>query len=150
MLQVPALTQIDDFTIYGDDTYFFRFYPLCRNPGLRVDEQGEPVLLLLKYELSDQDRQRNPTLPQGGGYLSFDTPYGASEAQLAELREALQPRVDAEWQRLSTGTEAERARPGVAGTTEPPKVELGPFRISICSTANTSRDPTPGSRTPST
>jgi hypothetical protein len=125
MLQVPALTQIDDFTIYGDDTYFFRFYPLSRNPGLRVDEQGEPYLLLLKYELSDQDRQRNPTLPQGGGYLSFDTTYGASEAQLAQLRTALQPRVDAEWQRLSTGTESERALPGVAGTTEPPQVELG-------------------------
>ncbi len=32
----------------------------------------------------------------------------------------------------------------------PPKVELGPFSTSTCSTANTSRDPTPGSRTPST
>jgi hypothetical protein len=125
MLKAPALTQIDDFTIYGDDTYFFRFFPLATNPGLRVDEDGEPVILLLKYELSDQDRQRNPQLPQGGGYLSFDTSYGATEEQLAGLRVALQPRVDAEWQRLSNGTEAERALPGVAGTTAPPQVELG-------------------------
>ena len=125
MLKAPALTQIDDFTIYGDDTYFFRFFPLANNPGLRMDEDGEPVILLLKYELSDQDRQRNPQLPQGGGYLSFDTSYGATEEQLASLRVALQPRVDAEWQRLSNGTEEERALPGVAGTTAPPQVELG-------------------------
>jgi len=125
MLSVPAHSVIGDLTIYADDTDFWRFYPVPFAPRIRTDEHGEPVFLLITYALSEQERTAHPELPSGGGYLSFDTMFEATEASLAAARTTLQAEVNAEWERLRTGTEPERARRGVAGSTQPPDVEFG-------------------------
>jgi hypothetical protein len=125
MLQAPALTTINGVTIFDDDVFFYKFYPIAAAPGIRLDENGRPIFLLIKYALSDEDRLANPTLPAGGGYLNFDIQFDVAEADLTEIRKQLQPLVDTRWQQLKNGTPAEQERPGVADTTEPPKVEFG-------------------------
>ena len=124
MLLIPSVDRVGKVTIYADDTHFYRFYPVADAPRLRADDAGDPVFLLLSYALSDEDRAENPDLPAGGGYLSFDTTFEPTEAELAAVRETLKPRVEAEWNRLRIGTSQEQARPGVAGTSEPPAIEL--------------------------
>lgn len=125
MLQAPAFTQINDVTIFDDDVLFYKFYPIAAAPSIRLDGNGRPIFLLVKYALSDEDRIADPTLPAGGGYLNFDIQFDVAAADLAIIREQLQPIVDARWRQLRAGTAAQQAQPGVVGTTEPPKVEIG-------------------------
>ncbi|HSF43244.1 MAG TPA: hypothetical protein VLT87_25815 [Thermoanaerobaculia bacterium] len=125
MLTAPAFTQIEGVTVFADDALFYKFYPIAQAPNVRLDGGGDPIFLLVKYAFSDEDRQSRPALPSGGGYLNFDVSFEVPADQLERVRTALQPGVDAEWQRLQGGTPQERARPGVVGTTEPPRVELG-------------------------
>jgi hypothetical protein len=124
MLSVPARTSVGDLTIYADDTDFWRFYAIPLTPRVRADADGDPVFLLLTYALSDEERREHPELPTGGGYLSFDTVFEATGPSLAAARAELQPQVDAEWDRLRNGSEQDRARPGVAGTNQPPRLEF--------------------------
>lgn len=124
MLLIPSIERVGKVTVYADDTLFYRFYPVADAPRLRTDDTGDPVFLLLSYALSDEDRAANPDLPSGGGYLSFDTSFEPTETELTAVRDALTPRVAAEWNRLRTGTPQEQAQPGVAGTSEPPAIEL--------------------------
>ncbi|WP_370942052.1 hypothetical protein AB5J62_23385 [Amycolatopsis sp. cg5] len=116
MLTVPAMGQYDGITVYRDDTDFFRFYALPKVPRVRTDEQGKPVLVLVKYALSEQDRAAHPELGNGGGYLSLDTQFDLTAAEIAKLRPQLQSIVDSEWNRLRAGTPEERAK---AGATTP-------------------------------
>lgn len=125
MLQAPAFSKINGVTIFSDDALFYKFYPIAAAPDIRLDKNGHPVFLLVKYAISDEDRLANPTLPAGGGYLNFDIQFDVPEADLKEIQKQLQPVVDAQWKRLKNGTPEEQARPGVAGTTEAPKVEFG-------------------------
>lgn len=123
MLCVPALTEVPGLTIYGDDTDFWRFYAIPNEPRIR-EQDGEPVLLLISYAVSDEERAAHPELPPGGGYLSLDTVLAPTEEQLAEATTALQARVDERWAQLRSGSAEDQARPGVAGTTEPPRVDF--------------------------
>lgn len=124
MLLIPSIDRVGKITIYADDTHFYRFYPVADAPRLRVDDAGDPVFLLLSYALSDADRAEHPDLPAGGGYLSFDTTFEPTPEELAAVSQSLKARVLAEWNRLRSGTPEEQARPGVAGTSEPPAIEL--------------------------
>ena len=125
MLTVPAyLTTQDGVTVFVDDTLFYLFYPVAAAPAVRLDKNGDPNFLLVKYTFSDQDRQANPALPAGGGYINFDIEFDVPADQLERVRQELQPRVDAEWNRLKKGTAEEQARPGVAGTTASPPVQF--------------------------
>ena len=72
MLKVPAFRTVDGVTVYADDTLWHRFYPVADQPRVRLDADGQPVFLLVKYALSDEELARNPTLPRGGGYLNVD------------------------------------------------------------------------------
>ncbi|QJP16077.1 hypothetical protein G3545_21990 [Starkeya sp. ORNL1] len=121
MLTVPARDRIGDLTIYGDDTEFFRFYALPTAPRLRLDADGDPVFLLVAYA-GEAVAPGQPA--SGGGYIAFDTAFEALPAEVEALKSSLQPLVDAEWERLRAGTADEKARPGVAGTVAPPRVEL--------------------------
>lgn len=125
MLAAPAFQQIEGVTIFRDDTLFYKFYPIAQAPTVRLDKQNKPIFLLVKYAFSDEDRQHDPTLPPGGGYMNFDIQFDVTPEQLTKVRAALQPIVDAEWQRFKVGTAEEQAQPGVAGTTEAPRVEIG-------------------------
>src|SRR6266849_5725649 len=125
MLTVPSVaTTADGVTVYADDNRFDLYYLLPAAPSVRRDKNGNPIFLLVKYALSDQDRQAHPNLPTGGGYLSFDVEFIVPADQLQRARQRLQPLVDAEWNRLKSGTPAEQARPGVAGTASPPSVQF--------------------------
>ena len=124
MLTVPAFNQYGDVTVYRDDTDFFRFYALPAAPRLRTAGDGTPVLSLVVYALSDEERHAHPELGGGGGYLAFDSAFGLTATELDALRPKLQPIVDADWQRFRSGTAEEQAKPGVAGTTSAPQVEF--------------------------
>lgn len=124
MLCVPALTETDGLTIYADDTEFWRFYPIPTEPRIR-EQDGEPVLLLISYAVSDEDRAANPDLPPGGGYLSLDTVLAPTKDQLEGAAAVLQREVDVRWEQLRNGTPEDQARPGVAGTGSAPKVVFG-------------------------
>lgn len=125
MLQVPAFATINGVTVFSDDVLFYKFYPIAAAPNIRRDENGNPVFLLVKYSISDEDRLANPSLPAGGGYLNFDIQFDVTEDDLAAVRKQLQKTVDGRWEGLRNGTPEERNLPGVSGTTEPPKVEFG-------------------------
>jgi len=124
MLTAPAFRTIDGVTLFRDNNVWYRFYPIAPYPTIRLDEQNNPVFLLVKYAFSDQDREENPDLPLGGGYMNFDIQFEVGDELLKKVRTELQLWVDEEWQRLKQGTPEERQLPGVAGN-EPPTVELG-------------------------
>ncbi|MBC8160849.1 MAG: hypothetical protein H7Z42_06470 [Roseiflexaceae bacterium] len=125
MLQAPAKKTIGDVTIFPDDTLWYLFYAIGAYPSVRRDADGDPVFLLVKYALSKDDREANPQLPPGGGYVNFDIQFEVPAAQLELVRAELQLDVDAEWARLRSGSAEQQAKPGVAGTTAPPAVQIG-------------------------
>lgn len=107
---------------YRDDTLFYKFYPLPEVPRIRKNRKGRPVFLLTKYAFSDQDREADPDLPTGGGYLNLDVVFALTPEQEAEVRQRLQQLVEDEWNRRRgidatdedyryTGPEVELAAP---------------------------------------
>lgn len=126
MLTAPAIAEVDGVTIWGDDTDFFRCYLTSANPRVRLDDDGDPVFLLVQYDISEDERAADPKLPAGGGFMNFDVTFSVTPAEEQAARNLMQPRVEAEWQRRRTGTAEERNSRGVKGTTEAPAVEFGP------------------------
>lgn len=102
MLQVPAYEYFQDLriTAYQDDSMFWKFYCIPDYVSIRRDVNGDPVFLLIKYAFGDQDREENPDLPRGGGYLAFDVELSVAEGDMEEVRRRLQARVNQDWQRL--------------------------------------------------
>jgi hypothetical protein len=86
-------------TAYRDDTLDYKFYPLPDAPRIRKDAEGLPIFLLTKYAFSDQDRENNPELPAGGGYLNLDVVFALTPEQEAQVRQRLQEMVAKEWNR---------------------------------------------------
>ena len=125
MLTVPAFRTIDGVTIYRDDLIWYRCYLVAKAPRIRVDETGDPVFLLVKYAFSDEDREANPKLPNGGGYMNFDIEFTVDAETAEAVCAEMQSWVDGEWERLRNGSSQERALPGVQGASEPPRVEFG-------------------------
>lgn len=125
MLTAPAITTVNGVTIWGDDTDFFKCYLTSAHPRLRVDENGDPIFLMVQYAISDQDRLDNPSLPDGAGYMNFDITFQVTPEEEEAARAEMQLQVDAEWERRRNGTEEEKNSSGVRGTTEPPRVEFG-------------------------
>ncbi|MEL7332248.1 MAG: hypothetical protein AAFN12_08360 [Cyanobacteria bacterium J06560_2] len=123
MLTAPAFRTINGVTIFRDNNIWYRFYPIAPHPSIRLDEQQNPVFLLVKYAFSDQDREENPELPAGGGYINFDIQFDTPSDVLETVRTELQAWVKTEWQRLKQGTPEEQKLPGVSGD-QPPLVEF--------------------------
>ncbi|WP_127806596.1 hypothetical protein [Hydrogenophaga sp. NH-16] len=123
MLKVPAFRTVDGVTVYADDTLWHRFYPVADQPRVRLDADGQPVFLLVKYALSDEELARNPTLPRGGGYLNVDVVFELDDAQREAVRANLQAWVDTEFARRQAGSAEEKA--SVQGMTAPPPVDFG-------------------------
>ncbi len=99
MLMLPAFRHEPDASIFQDDEEFWRFYVIPGFPTVRVDQNGNPVFLLIKYALSDDSREADPTLPKGGGYLAFDAELTLPAARLDAIRAELQKAVDEEYDR---------------------------------------------------
>jgi len=125
MLTAPSIANVNGVTVWGDDTDFFKFYLTSAHPRVRLNDQGEPIFLLVQYAISDDDRIEDSTLPDGAGYMNFDVTFSISPDEELAAREEMQMRVDAEWNRLRNGSTAEKNMSGVKGTTEPPQVEFG-------------------------
>ncbi len=123
MLTTPAYTEIEGVTIYGDDALFYKFYPIPQAPSIRLDKNGKPIFLLVKYSFSDDERANNQSLPPGGGYLNFDIDFSIPPALLGRVHDQLQVQVNQEWERLRNGTSQERSR--VASMSQAPAVEFG-------------------------
>lgn len=108
MLKVPAYRYFPDsrVTAYQDDTQFWKFYLIPDYVSIRRDVTGHPVFLLVKYAFGDQDRQENPALPRGGGYLVLDVEMTTPEADYVKIVEVLQKDVDSLWKQLKAIAEA--------------------------------------------
>ncbi len=124
MLKAPSIAEIDGVTVWEDDTDFFLFYLTSANPRVRLDKNGEPIFLLVQYDISSEDREEDESLPQGGGYMNFDVTFSVTPEEEEAARALMQPRVDAEWNRRRSGSKEEKNSPGVKGTTEPPAVQF--------------------------
>lgn len=102
MLMQPAFAYFDDLrvTVYQDDAMFWKFYVIPDYVSIRRDFNGNPVFLLIKYAFSDQDREENPDLGRGGGYMAFDVEMSVREADRETLIERLQQHVNDQWTQL--------------------------------------------------
>ena len=72
MLTAPSIANVNGVTVWGDDTDFFKCYLTSAHPRVRLDDDGDPIFLLVQYAISDDDRIADPTLPDGAGYMNFD------------------------------------------------------------------------------
>lgn len=105
MIRLPAFEHFqfadgDTATVFQDDRKFWKFYAIPGFPKVRVDQNGNPVFMMVKYNLSDQSREEDPTLPRGGGYLVFDSELKISADHQQTIVDKLQEYVDARWQKL--------------------------------------------------
>ncbi|MEM8806325.1 MAG: hypothetical protein AAGF01_09900 [Cyanobacteria bacterium P01_G01_bin.38] len=108
MLKVPAYEYFQDLrvTAYQDDSMFWKFYCIPDYVSIRRDINNNPVFLLIKYAFGDQDREENPDLPRGAGYIAFDVELAVPEGDMTEVRRRLQTRVNQDWQRLKDMADA--------------------------------------------
>ena len=124
MLTAPSVANINGVTVWGDDTDFFKFYLTSAHPRVRLNEQGDPIFLLVQYAISDEDRSDDPSLPDGAGYMNFDATFAVTDDEQEAAREEMQKRVDAEWERRRNGTPEEQGSRGVKGSNSAPAVEF--------------------------
>jgi hypothetical protein len=98
----PAFAYYEDLrvTVYQDDAMFWKFYCIPDYVSIRRDFNGNPVFLLVKYAFSDEDREENPELGRGGGYMAFDVEMSVRESDREELTKRLQQHVDDQWNQL--------------------------------------------------
>ncbi|MGD9671775.1 MAG: hypothetical protein AB7U75_22465 [Hyphomicrobiaceae bacterium] len=105
MIRLPAFQhfQFDDgetATVFQDDRRFWVFYAIPGFPRVRIDQNENPVFMMVKYNLSDESREADPTLPRGGGYLVFDSELKLSNDNQETVVNALQDYVDDRWNKL--------------------------------------------------
>src|SRR4051794_18862734 len=108
MLMQPAHRYFPQFrvTAYRDDLQFWKFYLIPDYLSVRRDFQGNPVFLLIKYAFGDQDRDEDPNLPRGGGYMVFDVEMSVREADYKQIVIQLQKDVDDMWNQLKALAES--------------------------------------------
>ncbi|WP_370942051.1 hypothetical protein AB5J62_23380 [Amycolatopsis sp. cg5] len=100
-------------TVYQDDTIFWKFYLVSDYVSVRKDKAGKPVFLLTAYSFGDQDREENPNLPRGGGYLAMDTEMRIEPDDQSKIVAALQQNVNDIWNQLKAM--ADRGGQSVSG-----------------------------------
>ena len=112
MLKLPAHEhyKTEDGTttvsIFQDDAQFWRFYLIPGFPTVRLDQNNNPVFMLIKYNLSDESREENPDLPRGGGYMVFDSELTVKAEHVKEIKKHLQQFVEKEWDRIKNDPNA--------------------------------------------
>jgi hypothetical protein len=104
MLKLPEWRHFPEqrVTVYQDDTMFWKFYLVPNYVTIRKDEAGKPVFLLVAYSFGDQDREENPDLPRGGGYMVLDVEMRVEPAHETIIKEQLQKDVDQLWHQLKS------------------------------------------------
>ena len=109
MLTLPVYDQLGDSTIYRDSKQDYVFYAVPNIPTLRYDTAGRATFQFLKYQ--EAARRVDDSAERGGGYVQFDCEFKVPEAELDEIRQTLQNRINRKYRQL--------------GST-PPKVVLAP------------------------
>lgn len=102
MLKLPEWRTFQEqrVTVYQDDTIFWKFYLVPNYVTIRKDDTGKPVFLLVSYAFGDQDREENPDLPRGGGYMVLDVEMRVEPDHEKAIKEQLQKDVDQLWHEL--------------------------------------------------
>lgn len=102
MLKLPEWRTFQEqrVTVYQDDTLFWKFYLVPNYVTIRKDDAGKPVFLLIAYSFGDQDREENPDLPRGGGYMVLDVEMRVDPAHEEVIKQQLQKDVDQMWHEL--------------------------------------------------
>jgi hypothetical protein len=109
--------------IYADDTLNIErmsrrsggevvYYVIPETPRIRMSGPADartPVFLLTKYKFGDADRNANPDLPKGGGYMLFDVELGMTDAERTRLIAHLQAKVEEAWYTRNGGRPADDA-----------------------------------------
>jgi hypothetical protein len=124
MLTLPAHTTLAGFTAYPDDQRWWRYHVVPVHPRLRIGADGLPVFHFLRYRHSDVWLAAHPDAPLGGGVISLEVDLAPTSDAIEALRVALQPEVDADWERLRRGSMHERAQAMEAGQRSAPAVEV--------------------------
>lgn len=108
MLKIPSWRRFAEHgvTAFQDDTIFWKFYLIPDNVTIRKDANGKPVFLLIAYAFGDQDREENPDLPRGGGFMVMDTELSVAPAALGPITTQLQTDVSQLWNELKDLAEA--------------------------------------------
>lgn len=108
MLKIPSWRNWPDLrvTAFQDDTMFWKYYLIPDYLTVRKDPvTKKPVFLLLAYAFGDQDREENPELPRGGGFLVMDVELAVTQG-LDQIKEDLQKDTDQLWQQLKDMADA--------------------------------------------
>lgn len=95
-----------DVSAYGDDTRFWVYYLVPGHVTIRRDANQRPVFQLIKYAFSDEDRERDPDLPNGAGHMLLDVELTVGKPAEDAIRAKLQEEVDATWRRLKAAADA--------------------------------------------
>jgi len=90
MLKIDVVYQIEDVTVYGDDTSYYTFYAIPQTPRFRLDK-GVPAFKFLKYR---ELRKEGSDL--FGGICTFDTEFVVDQDTRELVRQKLQAQVDAD------------------------------------------------------
>ena len=97
---------------------------MADQPRVRLDADGQPVFLLVKYALSDEELGAQPPRCRAAAATSTSTWCSSwDDAQREAVRANLQAWVDTEFARRQAGSAEEKA--SVQGMTAPPPVDFG-------------------------
>lgn len=108
MLKIPSWRNWPDLrvTAYQDDTMFWKYYLIPDYLTVRTDPKTKkPVFMLIAYAFGDQDRQENPQLPRGGGFMVMDVELRVTDG-LDQIKADLQKDTDQLWNQLKAMADA--------------------------------------------
>jgi hypothetical protein len=89
---ITTTTQWDvaDCTVFLDDTDPLQLYAVPNSPKISTDANGDPVFSLIQYRRPiDQVPEADRATKLGGGILSFAIDLGRTDAQDAQIKQAL-------------------------------------------------------------
>jgi hypothetical protein len=91
MINYGSEETIDNLTVYSDDKEWDTFYVLPKIPSFRLDKDGKPVFLFVKYKTEMDSREGGY---KAGGFAFFDVVLKSTKDELDSVKKQLQPRVD--------------------------------------------------------
>jgi hypothetical protein len=89
---ITTTTQWDvaDCTVYLDDTDPLQVYAVPNSPRIALDDKGEPIFSLIQYRRPvDKVPEADRATKLGGGILSFSVDLKRTDAQDAQIKQAL-------------------------------------------------------------
>ena len=107
MLKIDKIQQIEDVTIYGDDSNYYTFYPVPQSPRFRL-ENGKPSFKFVKYRELRKDGD-----DLFGGVCAFDTEFVVEPEKLESIKRKLQTQVDEQYRKIQNNRRDNEQSPPV-------------------------------------